>query len=72
MNSHHMTTDEIDATTIVEGIPGGNVSEIVPKKTDRESDRLGAGAPETLRDIQDDVRDRSEQVFIPSEPSELH
>jgi hypothetical protein len=58
-------------TKIVEGIPSGNILEIVPKHEDRESDLLGAGAPETLRHIQDNVRDTSEQVIGPDEESAI-
>ena len=65
MHSHEVTDDEARSAQTIEGIPSGNVSEVVPKTPDRENDRLGAGAPETLRDIQDDVRDKSEQVYNP-------
>ncbi len=67
MHAHETPNDDTASAKTVEGIPSGNVSEIVPEKDDRESDLLGAGAPETLRHIQDDVRDNSEQIFTPTE-----
>jgi len=60
--------DKQTGRTVIEGIPSGNISEIVPKR-ERDTDFLGGGSPEAVRNIQDEVRDTSEDVYYPNEPA---